>query len=71
MRKELELSDPNSCLNKARPGEILFVLLSRDKAAPGTIRDWCERRIAFGLNEPGDPQILEAKACAAAMEVER
>jgi len=71
MKKDLEMSDPKSCLNKAKPDEMLFVLLERDHAAPKTIRTWIRERIKLGLNSINDPQILEAEACASYMESSR
>ena len=71
MIKEQELSDPRSCLNKARPGERLFVMLCRDLAAPDTIRYWVDKRIEMGLNQEGDAQMEEALECARLMEIER
>jgi hypothetical protein len=71
MLKQKELSDPNSCWNKARPGERVFVLLARDVTAPDTIRDWCRRRVRLGKNKLDDPQITEALECARLMESER
>lgn len=68
MIKTQELSDPKSCLNKARPDERVFVLLARDECAPDAIRYWAERRIATGKNQPFDPQIIEALECALLME---
>jgi len=63
MRKTQELTDPKSCMSRARPDEMTFVLLGRDDAAPVAIRAWIEERIRLGKNTPGDPQILEAEAC--------
>jgi hypothetical protein len=71
MLKRDELEDTNSCLNKAHAGERLFVLLSRDPAAPIAIRAWITERIRLGKNAPGDEQIREAYECAALMELER
>ena len=71
MRKRDELADPQSCLNKARDEEMLFVLLGRDEDAPDTIIDWVRRRIASGKNKPLDPKIQEALQCALTMERER
>lgn len=67
MRKTQELSDPTSCLNKARPDEILFVLLARDAAAPVAIESWVAERLRLGKNQPADAQITEALAAADAM----
>jgi hypothetical protein len=38
--KTSEIENPASCLNKAKPFEMLFVLLGRDAAAPVAIRAW-------------------------------
>jgi hypothetical protein len=71
MKKWDELSDPDSCLNRAHDDEILFVLLARDKASPATVRFWIEERIRLGLNGPDDPQIQEASIRAHEMEQTR
>jgi hypothetical protein len=71
MLKRYELSEPNSCLNKAGENEMLFVLLARDRAAPKALRFWCNERIRLHLNDPGDEQIKEALACADAMAAAR
>jgi hypothetical protein len=68
MKKFRELSDPESCLNRARDNEIIFVLLARDAAAPAAIRAWAGERMRLGKNRLSDPQILEALSCADAME---
>lgn len=68
-RDEVESSD--SCLNKARDSERLFVLLARDAAAPVAIRAWVAERLRIGKNKPTDPQIVEAIDCARLMEIER
>ncbi len=60
MIKQEELSNPNSCLNRATENEILFVLLGRDPAAPLAIRAWIGERIRIGKNTLDDPQIKEA-----------
>lgn len=71
MIKREELTNPASCMSRARDDEMTFVLLGRDAAAPATIRFWANERIRLGKNTASDPQIVEAFACAAAMEVER
>jgi hypothetical protein len=67
MLKADELIDPESCWNKARMRERVFVLLERDIAAPGTIEKWCDLRIASGKNTFEDAQIQEALLCAEQM----
>lgn len=71
MRKREELSDPKSCMSRALPGEMTFVLLARDAAAPVAIRAWMRERVRLGKNQPGDEQMAEAALCALAMERER
>ena len=71
MRKLNELTDPNSCMSRAKDDEMTFVLLGRDVAAPYVIRMWCVERIRLGKNVANDPQIIEAWACADQMESDR
>lgn len=59
------------CYNAALPNEEVFVLLARDPTSPATIRDWCDRRIAAGKNQPTDQQIVEALECADRMDAQR
>lgn len=61
MRKRDELTDPNSCLSKARDDEMLFVLLGRDAAAPAAVQAWINERIERGKNAANDEQIQEAE----------
>lgn len=71
MRKECELSNPESCLNKADDLEMIFVLRGKDLAAPSVIRMWAEARITLGLNTRDDAKMREALQCAGIMELER
>lgn len=71
MQKHLEVSDPESCFNRAKDTEIIFVLLSRDAAAPAAIRAWVRERTRSGKNQLLDPQIQEALQCAKRMEKQR
>lgn len=71
MEKIEELSNPNSCINRALPGERVFVLLARDACAPLVIRDWVMKRVQQGRNDRGDRQIVEALECADVMEAQR
>jgi hypothetical protein len=71
MRKRDELTNPESCLNRARDQEMTFVLLGRDAAAPMAIRAWVAERIRLGKNRPDDAQVVEAEQCARTMEAER
>jgi hypothetical protein len=71
MRKQFELADQESCLNRAQNNEMLFVLRGHDCCAPETIREWCWKRILRGKNKLEDKQIQEALAAADIMERER
>lgn len=71
MIKRLELTDPASCMSRARDDEMTFVLLGRDTAAPAAIRAWIAERLRLGKNIPTDPQIIEAEECARKMEEDR
>lgn len=68
MLKQHEAADPNSCWNKARDFERVFVLLERDPAAPHAIREWAKERVRLGKNLADDPQIVEALGMAEVME---
>ena len=68
MIKSEELTNPKSCMSRARDDEMTFVLLGRDAAAPVAIRAWCDERIRLGKNTKDDAQIIEAYACATRME---
>lgn len=71
MIKSLELTDPKSCLNRAHIYEMTFVLLSRDVAAPWTIRAWCVLRMLLRKNRWRDKQIQDALGCARRMKNQR
>lgn len=67
MLKRDELTDPKSCLNRAKDDEMTFVLLGRDHAAPIAIFAWIDERIRLGKNKRDDPQIVEAAKVAEAI----
>lgn len=60
MLKKLEREQEDSCWNKAKEDEPIFVLLGRDVATPETVVNWIKARIKEGKNKPDDPQITEA-----------
>lgn len=68
MIKRDELTHPQSCLNKARDDELLFVLLERDAAFPAAVREWCRKRVELKLNDYADQQIIEALTAANKVE---
>jgi hypothetical protein len=61
MRKRDELSNPESCLNKAHDDEMLFIFLGRDRAAAAGVQTWIDKRIELGLNHPDDAKIVSAR----------
>lgn len=61
MRKRDELTNPESCMNRARDDEWTFVLLGRDVAATVAVRAWINERIRLEKNTRDDPQIKEAE----------
>jgi len=71
MRKQHELAESTSCLNRSLNNEMLFVLRGHDICAPETIREWCAKRIIRGKNKLEDPEIQEALNAATIMERER
>lgn len=68
MKKTEEISDPNSCFNRALPEEPMFVLLGRDASAPDVLRRWASDRVERGKNQAGDQQIVKALKLAEEME---
>lgn len=67
MIKLEELTNPASCMSRAQDGEMTFVLLGRDAAAPTALRSWVAERLRLGKNKVTDPQIDEALMCAEKM----
>mgnify|MGYP003579755805 CR=1 FL=1 len=70
MRKKDELSKEHACMQRAHAEEMVFVLLSRDAAAPVAIRAWIAERLRLGQNTETDAQIVDARECAQIMEKE-
>ena len=60
MTKKEERENPNSCWNKAKEDEPIFITLGHDIAAPATILEWVHARISYGENWVEDAQIREA-----------
>lgn len=60
MLKRDELTNPMSCMCRARDDEMTFVLLERDIAAPATLWEWIHQRQRHQKNTPIDGQIQEA-----------
>jgi hypothetical protein len=71
MIKRDELTDPKSCMSRAKDDEMTFVLLGRDIVAPWAIRVWAILRVLCGKNRWRDPQIQEAFTCARRMATRR
>ena len=71
MRKRDELTNPASCMSRAKDDEQTFVLLGRDTAAPAAVRSWIEERIRLGKNQRTDSQIVEAEDWIKSVETEQ
>ena len=71
MIKRNEIARADSCLNRAKEDEMVFVLLGRDAAVPATILFWVKERIRLGKNKETDSQISEALAIANEMITEQ
>lgn len=68
MIKKDEASKSNSCFNRAKDDEPVFVILARDVTAPYVINSWINRRLATGKNKSKDKQIREARELAVEAE---
>jgi hypothetical protein len=71
MRKCDEIANPNSCLNKARADEWIFVLLGRDESAIVAVRAWIEHRVQSGKNKRDDVKIMSAENWIKEVEAEQ
>jgi len=63
--KKEELSNPNSCLNKAADDEPIFVLRANDALSSQLVRDWARKASALGC---GPEKVAEAISLADKME---
>lgn len=64
--KRVEMTNPDSCLNKADADEPVFVLRAHDRLAADTIRHWAGLRLA--QRGPQDHKAREALECADSMD---
>ena len=62
MTKAEELADPNSCWNRAKDDQQVFVLVDHDPAFSGGIFLWAMLRIMYGCNEMTDAKVQTALA---------
>lgn len=60
MLKREEMSNPNSCLNRAVDDEPIFVLRAKDKASFWAVNMWIQSRMLLGMNQPNDEKIISA-----------
>jgi hypothetical protein len=60
MKKFQERLQSDSCWNKAKDEEYVFVLLERDATMASTIEYWCTMRVDMGLNTWEDEKIVSA-----------
>jgi hypothetical protein len=66
--KAHEVTNPQSCWNKAGADERIFILLERDESFPAAVRAWAQERIRRGTNNLKDAKIQEALDLAAQVE---
>lgn len=66
MRKQDEIADPNSCLNRAHDDEPLFVIRAKDELSATLVRQWAETAAMTNAHEP--EKIQEARMLAESME---
>lgn len=71
MLKLQEITDPQSCLNRAKDDEFVFVLREKDPCMAMTIRNWIEARVLAGLNKRSDEKIKTAEALVIHLETNR
>lgn len=64
MIKRKELSDPNSCINRAEDDEPVFVLRAKDPIASQVVLYWC--KLAYRIHE--EEKIREADDLAIDMD---
>lgn len=62
MLKKDELSNPNSCLNRADENEWLFVLRANDPIAPTLVREWALRYREYKYKEKGNDQLNDKES---------
>jgi hypothetical protein len=55
------------CYANAEPDEPMFILLGRDPVAGLVVELWAWLRVEMGKEAADDPMILEANACAKAL----
>lgn len=56
------------CYHAAEPDEPMFVLLGRDWAAAGLVREWAAQREIVAQTERDFAKVAEARLCAKAMD---
>lgn len=71
MKKFEERMHKDSCWNKAKDDQYVFVMIDHDLAMPDTIRDWAARRVKLGLNKWEDPKIQSALEEALVIETQQ
>lgn len=60
MKKKDEIEDKNSCFNKAKENEMVFVLREKDEQFADSIRLWAFLRYIRGDNFLHDKKIISA-----------
>ena len=60
MTKRENIDNPDSCWNKAKDDDIVFILKDTDETMAATIRFWMGERLRMGLNILTDSKIIQA-----------
>ena len=68
MTRSENLSDPNSCFNKANNDEPIFVLRAKDLTSIQVIAYWIHLRIQSKMNTRLDTKMQNARELMAEME---
>ena len=70
MLKREELFNPQSCLNKAEPEELIFVVRAKDPLAAQTVRHWAAMAVGVHEKEKIDEAISWAKRAEEFLETQ-
>ena len=71
MKKKDEREIQDSCWNKAKEDETVFVILDRDPAFAATVRFWIGERLRLGINKLEDAKIKTAGDTADRVHLEQ
>ena len=64
MLKIDEANMPDSCWNKTKDDEYVFILRERDPQFAAIVMEWARQRVEHGQNKEHDAKIVEARKIA-------